>query len=632
MPRSTPLKIFASALLTAAVCAICATEALFGLPVVCSLVQFIIYAANAFLGCGVFLRGLGVFYKRRLNEEFFALAAEIFCVGYSAYETFMMIFTDRGADRLLFAPASAVITVSLIADRAGEKTRPAQSSAKLVEELKLPPARVLRDGAERVIPAEDIAEGDIVSISPEEKIPCDGVIIAGSSEIDEKPVTGALVPALKAEGGEVYAGSLNLGGYLTVRALGGESELLKTLSAYKKAPAKETGTRSRKFARAAGFGSLGLAAAALIILSIFGRVEAGVFAFAGIVAIFCPCGLSLSRYSAELRAAKISQAEGVAIKDPSSLSNLISPGAAVINKTGTATVGKLSVERVVPLSGLSEREIIRIAAALCANFPQADCFAIVEKCRSLDTAIPPCISPERLPAGLRGTVDGASAELSPKEENFARYKSDFPEIFCGKYAVRALIFGGEVAGLIALEDKIKPNAVAAAEEFSRRGIETVLLSGGALFSEAEELGAGGFEENATPERKALLVSELRSSGKSAIAVGDGLNDCAALRCADFSFALASGDEAAKESACAVLIRNDLRDIFYAIELAGSASRAEGVSSAAILAVRAVCAAISAALFALSAPCLGIAASAAGIALSCAAPALVSLMIGRENDE
>ena len=612
----------------AATAGLCALSALgnFGLPpFAAALIQLCIYAASLLFGRGVLIRAAGGIARRKYRPEFFSAGAVLIGTAFSLYEMFMMIFTERGAERLLFAPCSAVLFVSAVAIRASDRAKSRTSAAGYLESLRPKTATVLRDGAEADISPDEIRRDDIVSVKPNEIIPCDGEIIAGMSDIDEKTVRGELLPILRSEGECVRAGSLNLSGFLTVRAFGGDGELDRLIGAYKTARRAEKQTPARRLTRICGLASLPIAIVAAVLSGVFAGADSWFFALSAAAILLCPCGFTLVRTAQELRAAKKAKSVGVELREPAALSALEAAEAAVIDRTGTATVGKLCVDSVIPLGELSEGGIIRLAAALSAEIGGDDFVAVVEKCKAEDIAVPPCIAAERLAGKATGIVDGRRVEISSRMEDYLPLLEGREEAAEGENAIRAVFFGGEAVGLITLCDKLKPNAASAIRELSEMGVKAFVVSGGDrnLASEAEALGAAGFEANLSAAEKSEYLSKV---GRPAIMIGDGVSDCAALRSADFSFALSSGEEPAKESASAVLVRNDIRDVISAIRLAESAKAAEKLALCAMSAFRAAIVMASAATFFAVGGAAAVVTASVGTVISVVIPRLFSLAV------
>ena len=626
MRRSSLRSFMFTAILCALLC-VFALSGVFGLaerhPLLAALAELFIFLPVLYIGRGVFLRMLR---KRRLCETVFSASAAGLCILFSLIEIFMIVFTSRGFEYLLFAPGAAVIALTLLCDYMYERIRPPRSKAiYILTELRPKTAAVLRDGSETVVPIEEISAGDIISVRPGEDVPCDGEIVAGRSDMDESVLNGELLPVFKSEGDTVKAGSKNLSGFLTVRVSNADSELDAGISACSCAKRPNYRTFYERFAVIYSVAVLAFALfSAMILIVSSSGTQFAAFAFVCLIALLCPSGMSVAHVAASMSAAKRAASDGVLLRDPSAIERLQNTGSVVIDKTGTATVGKLAVTEIIQLGDISKAAIIRIAAALSADLADADFAAIAEHCRLLDIAIPPCIALERLPGRLTGLVDGQRAELSSLLEDIEPFADDYPKIL--DLPQRVVLYGGEAIGLISFDDKLKPNAIAAVKEITERGIKCSMISSGESdYQDTDPLCISGLKRGLDATQKAEYIRDLRSDG-AVVMIGDGVSDCAALRTADFSFALNSGAEAAKESASAVLLRNDLRDVLTVMEISALSSQAEKLGLLGAVAARGVAFAASSASIAFAGIRFGIVAMTAGILLSALVTAVMASRI------
>lgn len=579
--------------------------ALSGLPLVYALIELLLFGLTAYLG------------RKALSDGIFACVAVIAAVLFSLYDRIW-----AGGERSLFAPAAAVVTALMIGKYITDKITPEPVGRDTFSEVVPKTAAVLRDGAERKIPADEIVQGDIVAIRPGELVPCDGEIIAGRSEIDEKPITGELAAVLRSEGERVKAGSRNISGFLTVCADGG-SELERMIMSCCEMSEEKRKPSDRKPAILRG---LTVSAISLMISAIVfaasGIFEAA-FAFALTFAAICPCASGISRTLSYFFASKKAASEGVRFCNPSAIDAIRRTDVAVVDLNGTATVGKLSVSEVVSLGDMNTQDIIRVAAALCDEAEGADFVAIKERCILNGVAVPPCIACERLVGVITGTVDGRRAKLSSLREDCE---------YCGLAGklLKTLFLNDEAVGVIAISDSVKPNAVSAVKALSERGIRTVLITG---MSESEsedvisKIGADELRCGLSAEKKCETVTEIQKSRGAAAVIADGVSDCSALTAADCGFALGSGAEAAKKCASAVLLRNDLRDILPLIDLSASAARCAKAGFIASETVRAAAFAASGIAAVLGAYAVASAVCAAGILLAPATAAIFASQVG-----
>ncbi len=560
-----------------------------------------------------------------LRRDVFSILAIAFATVFSVFDAFRCFFSEEAdSGRLLLALASAVAAVSSINKLVTDKAKPMPSdTAKALSELLPETGTVLRDGAETKLPVSEILPGDIVAIRPGETVPCDGEIIAGMSELDENLLRGELSARFCSEGDSVRAGSVNISGFLTVRASGDPGDLAGLTESYNSAVRPPFKSFSKKFIRIYRFAAPAAAVLCALAAMLSGGADTALFYFTMIFALLCPCGLSAAEAFGGLAAARKSTGCGLVIRDISAFERLKSVTAAVIDRTGTATVGKLAVTDILPLDDVPEDGIIRLAAALSVCAAGGDFAAIAERCRILDIPIPPCISPERLPGKIIGTVDGRRVELSSLKEDCEPYLSERPEL--SEKELRALILGGRAVGLIALRDSVKPNAVSAIGLLSERGIRSVLVTGGEKNAERDafELGIETYCTDMSPEDKLGYVVSLQKSGETVAFIAEGTGDCAALRGADCGIALASGDSAARDAASVLLLRNDLRDLIPAIRLSALCLTAEKISLIVTASFRAAFTAAAATVCSLVGSGAGAVICSAGLILSVLASAAAS---------
>lgn len=600
----------------AALCAMAATGFLGGVPFVCAAVQTAIMALSAVFGSRILLRGLGALKLRRVCWEFFVTLAVAAGVLFSLYEMFMIIFTHRGAERLLFAPCSGLISASLFGRYFCVTAKTPVSASAEIDALGMMSATVLRDGVEMTVPADSVSQGDVVSVRPGGIIPCDGVIMAGRADIDERIFTDSAAPVLKGEGDPVFAGSRDLSGHLTVSA-SGESVLKRLCASYKTAKKRDFYCFTEKITRVAGLIVLAVVLIAAVAVSAAASFDLGFFVFSAALIAAAPCAMALPRAFADIFASRRTVRDGIRLNDPSALERLSGCTSAVISVTGAATVGRLSVKNTVAFEG-GENGVIRLAAALCAEYSSADCVAITGHCRQLGIDVPPCITPEILAGRVTGIVDGIRAAVSGLPEDTAPLAEDFggPDD-----TVRAVFSGDTAVGLIFLEDSVKPAANPAIKSLSDAGIAVAAVCGTDL-PEGAGLSVPELYGGLSPEEKLNTVEKRRPTAM----IGGGISDAPALRAADFSFALASGSDIAKKSADAVLLRNDVRDVLRAAEIARISDRAEKISAAALAVYRVLlCAgtALSCAFLGLGA---GAAVFAAGAVFGIIPPAVCAAVI------
>ncbi len=445
-------------------------------------------------------------------------------------------------------------------------------------------AHRLEDGEAKDVPAHELREGDLILVLPGEQVPADGVVVEGTSSVNEAFLTGESKPVTKQKGDEVVAGSINNEGVLKVRVLrtGEATTLSQIVRLVKEAQA----ARSRFQAladRAAGWLFFVAVAAGTISFVVWLALGQG-FNFALALAvttlvIACPHALGLAIPLVTTNATAIAARNGILVRNREAFERAWNVRAVAFDKTGTLTEGRFAVRRVVG-AGLPEEEVLRLAAALEATSSHPLAEAIVEAARARGLALPEVGGAQAVPGqGIRGEVGGRTVYVGRPE-----WLSDFglalgelgPALkeaeSRGESAI-LLFEEGRVLGLLSLADRVRESARAAVKRLLAMGVEPVMVTGDAeavARTVAEELGIRRFFARVLPADKARIVAELKRelAGRGRVAfVGDGINDAPALVEADLGIAIGAGTHVAIESADLVLIENDPLDVVRALKLA-----------------------------------------------------------------
>lgn len=482
-----------------------------------------------------------------------------------------------------FEASSVIVTLVLLGQvlelRARESTRGALRAL-----LSLAPktARKLTDcGHERDVPLADLKKGDRFRVRPGEKIPTDGEVQGGESAVDESMLTGEAQPVGKKIGDKVTGGTLNGNGSIVVRAtrVGTETRLAQIVSLVEaaqrtKAPAQRLADRVSKY--------FVLAVVAIAILAFFGWFSFGPapalhHAVANAVAVLivaCPCALGLATPMAVAVGTGRGAKAGVLVRDAAALEMLARANVIAIDKTGTLTEGKPRVVAVRAATGVSETEVVRIAASLeaASEHPLASAVLTAARDRKIDAS-----AAEDFRAiagrGVRGRVDGKAALLGSarfmRDENVeltplggAGEGEGATEIYVAR--------DGRSIGSLVVTDPLRNGAKEAVSALRARGVRIVILSGdteAATRHVARELDVIDVIAEASPEEKAAAIERLRKDGAIVAMTGDGVNDAVALTTADVGIAIGSGADVAVESAGITLSGNDAGRIVAARALA-----------------------------------------------------------------
>ena len=491
-----------------------------------------------------------------------------------------------------FETAAVIITLILVGRLLETKTKEKASSAvrKLLD-LQPRMAKVLRpvEGTEEFkedeIPVEQIQEGDILVIRPGERIPTDGVIIEGSSSIDESAITGESIPVDKSKGDEVIGATINKSGLLKVKAtkVGQDTVLSQIITLVEEARTGKAQMQklvdkvAKYFVPAIVITAVGVGLGWFFIGSI--GFTFSLLAFVSVMIIACPCALGIATPAALMMGTGKAAENGILFKGGEYLEIASKVNTIVFDKTGTLTEGRPSVIDIVDLSTMGEKELLRLASIAESGSEHPLGQAIVRKAKEEGmTNIANTDSFEAISGlGLKATHEGRTILVGtrklmeeanmPVPENVDSTLKEFENQ--GKTAVLISI-DGSLSGIITLADTIKENAREAIDSLKSMGKEVIMLTGDNERTAnyiASRLGIERVIAQVLPQQKEEVISNLKSKERKVVAmVGDGINDAPALATADLGIAIGSGTDVAKETGGIILIKGDVRDVVIALEL------------------------------------------------------------------
>ncbi|WP_394361575.1 heavy metal translocating P-type ATPase [Amycolatopsis sp. SB7-3] len=484
--------------------------------------------------------------------------------------------TAAGADAI-YLDVAAGVTTFLLAGRYFE-SRSRRSAAGLLaalDALAAKDVRVLRDGAERMVPIGELTVGDLFVVKPGESVAADGVVHNGLSTVDVSAVTGEPVPAEVTTGDRVIGASVNRDGRLVVRAtaVGTHTQLAQMTALAERAQARKAAVQRLVDRICAVFvpAVLGVAALTLAVWLLGGApAREGFAAAVAVLIIACPCALGLATPTALMAGVGRGAQLGILIKGPDALEASRTVDTVVLDKTGTVTTGKMTVTACRPADGFTTGELLRFAGTVEAGSEHAIAAAVVTAARAGLPDLPPVERFTALPGlGAQGEVEGHDVLVGN-----ARLFADrgIPcDVTAADGATAILVaVDGRIAGHLEVRDVVKPSARAAVDALHALGLRTVLLTGdneAAARVVADEIGVSDVRAGVLPAEKAAVIEELRAGGARVAMVGDGINDGPALATADLGMAMAHGSDIAVRSADMVLVREDLRVVPDAIRLA-----------------------------------------------------------------
>lgn len=500
-----------------------------------------------------------------------------------------MALVERYHHDLYFESAAMILALITLGKFMETKSK-GKTSEAITKLMDLAPktAAVERGGQEKTIPVEEVAAGDIVIVRPGQSVPVDGVIVEGTTSIDEAAITGESIPVEKTVGSNVIAATINKAGFFKFRAtkVGSDTTLAQIIrlvedaSASKAPIAKMADKISGVFVPVV----ICIAAAATIIWLLLGQTpEFAISIGISVLVISCPCALGLATPVAIMVGTGKGAENGILIKSGDALETAHNVNAIVLDKTGTITEGRPSVTDIVTAEGVSERELVELAAGLEHQSEHPLAQAVTEYAQN--SGIAPCEvtdfkavfgrgieakhNGQTVFAGNETMLSERGVQLAAKtKETIDALANDgkTPLIFCR---------GTQVAGIIAAADTVKPSSIEAIREFKQLGIDVTMLTGdNRRTAEAirRQLDIPHVIAEVLPQEKEQHVAALQKQGKTVAMVGDGINDAPALARADVGIAIGAGTDVAIESADVVLMKSDLRDAATAVRLSKSVIR------------------------------------------------------------
>ena len=543
-----------------------------------------------------FISGFKSLWHRAPNMDALVALGAAAAFGYSTFALFAMTDAQvRGdADAVMsymhefYFESAAMILALITLGKMLEARSKGKTTDALKSLMKLAPktATLLRDGAEISVPVEQVAKGDVFVVRPGENIPVDGTVLEGNSAVDESTLTGESIPADKTVGSTVSAGTLNQSGFIRCEATRvGEdttlSQIIQMVSdaAATKAPIAKVADRvSAVFVPAV----MAIAAVTVIAWLIAGRTAG--FALArgiSVLVISCPCALGLATPVAIMVGSGMGAKNGILFKTAVSLEETGKTQIVALDKTGTITQGEPRVTDMIPVNGISEKELLSLACALEKKSEHPLARAINQKAEQDGLTAEEAEQFKALPgSGLTASLDGAV--LFGGSYKFISERVRVPDDAkeqserLSEEGKTPLLFArdGELCGIIAVADVIKADSPQAIKEMRNMGIRVVMLTGDNERT-AKAIGArAGVDEviaGVLPDGKESVIRGLKQKGK-VIMVGDGVNDAPALTSADIGIAIGAGADVAVDAADVVLMKSRLSDVPAAIRLSRAALR------------------------------------------------------------
>ncbi|GHE21141.1 heavy metal translocating P-type ATPase [Halomonas urumqiensis] len=551
----------------------------------------------AWAGWPFFVRGWRSIVRRSLNMFTLIAIGTGAALVYSLLATvvpgiFPEAFRQADGSVAVYFEAAAVIVVLVLLGQVLELRAREKTSGAIRALLDLAPATARRlddDGQEAEVSLDKVQVGDRLRVRPGDKVPLDGEVLEGRSNIDESMVTGEPLAVRKEAGDSVIGGSINGQGSFIMRAdkVGRDTMLSQIVQMVANAQRSRAPIQGLADKVAGVFVPVVIlvAVVAFIVWSLWGPTPPmafGLIAAVSVLIIACPCALGLATPMSIMVGVGRGAQAGVLIRDAEALERLEKVDTVVVDKTGTLTEGKPRVTELRPAQGFDETELLRLAAGLERGSEHPLAQAVVEKARDEGLTLTEAtefdspngkgvvgqVDGHRVCLGNRLLMESENVDLAEQVEEAERLRAD------GATVIFAAV-DGRLAGLLAIADPVKETTEQAIRSLQAEGIRVVMLTGDNRTSAeavARRLGIDEVEAEVLPEDKGRVVQRLRDEGRVVVMAGDGVNDAPALATADVGIAMGTGTDVAIESAGVTLLRGDLTGIVEAHRLSRATMR------------------------------------------------------------
>jgi Cu+-exporting ATPase len=495
------------------------------------------------------------------------------------------LFATGALEPHLYFDTSAMIITLILLGRFLEARAKGQTSEALKKLIGMQPktALVVREGEQREIPVENVRVGDLILVRPGERIPVDGIVREGYSSIDESMITGESIPVEKKVGDEVIGATINKTGSFQFEAtkVGKDTTLARIVRMVEEAQGSKAPVQRLADVIASYFvpAVIGIAIITFVVWYFVGPAPALTFAllnFVAVLVIACPCALGLATPTAIIVGTGKGAEQGILIRNGEALERAHQINTVLLDKTGTLTRGEPVVTDVVAAPFSSPEEVLRLAASAEQNSEHPLGEAVVKAALEKKLELSPSSNFNAIPGqGVEALVESKKlflGNLKLMEErglSLNGLESKAAEFLEAGKTAMFLGLDGQVAGIIALADTLKPGAREALQALHRMGIETAMLTGDnqrTAEAIAREAGIDRVLAEVLPEHKAGEVKKLQEEGKVVAMVGDGINDAPALAQADIGIAIGTGTDVAMETGDITLISGDLMGVVTAISL------------------------------------------------------------------
>ncbi len=556
-------------------------------PLVFAIIQLALTIVILINGRKFYLVGFKSLFKGNPNMDSLVAIGTGSAFVYSLVMTAMIPSNPANAHNLYYESAAVVVTLVMLGKylEGRSKNKTSEAVRKLME-LAPDKAIVVRNGEQREVPIEQVGLGEIMLIKPGSRIPLDGIILSGSTSVDESMLTGESIPAEKTIGDEVIGGSVNYNGAITAQVthVGSDTTLAKIVKMMEDAQGKKAPI-SKVADTVAGYFVpvvIGIAVVAAIIWAVLGyEITFILTIFVSVLVIACPCALGLATPTAIMVGTGLGAKHGILIKSGEALEISHKVNAVVLDKTGTITQGKPAVTNIVSHE-ISGEELLGLAASCeqVSEHPLGN--AIVEEAKEQGIKIREVTEFQSITGqGIQAKVNGKTYYIGNKKLcekkniDFGEYEEEATVLANKGQTPMFVSLEGKAIGIVAVADTLKETSAEAIRKIKGLGIEVYMLTGDNKLTAdyiGQKVDVDHVLAEVLPNDKASIVEQLQEEGKCVMMVGDGINDAPALVQADVGVAIGNGSDIAIDSGDIVLMKSDLRDVYKAIKLSKATIR------------------------------------------------------------
>lgn len=496
--------------------------------------------------------------------------------------TYSVAVTFAGRGEPLFWELTTLITIMLLGHWLEMRAvQGAQGALKELSKLLPDIADVVRDGSTQRIPLSALRIGDIVLVRPGGKVPADGTVVEGSSDVNESLVTGESKPVAKAAGAAVIAGTINGDGVLHVRVtqIGEKTFLAGVMRLVAEAQASKSRLQMLSDRAAFALTVVALLAAGITLVAWLGAgggIAVAIERVVAVLVIACPHALGLAVPLVASIATTLAARNGLLVKQRLALEAARTVDTVLFDKTGTLTTGAFGVNAVWAFGDRKEAQVLQIAASVDAQSEHVIAKAIVEEARKRSLPLKPVSNVSAVPGqGMRAVLEGTPVAvggltmLHQGERIPGAYERQVAEANTQGKSIVLVWRGGELLGALALTDTVRKESRTAVQQLNDQGVRVAMVTGDSEDVArwvANDLKIEEVYARVPPQEKAATVKRLQSQGRRVAFVGDGINDAPALAQADVGIAVGAGTNVAIESAGILLVRNDPRDVASVLTL------------------------------------------------------------------